>query len=61
MNIRVKEFVRDLARFTPQYHATYKSLRENFTNEKLRNALVAAIKNVPYYRNKESSPLASVT
>lgn len=53
MNIKVKEFVRDLARFTPQYHATYKSLREDFTNEKLRNALVAAINNVPYYRDND--------
>ncbi len=50
MNIKVKEFVRDFARFTPQYHATYKSLSEDFTNEKLRKALIAAIKNVPYYR-----------
>ncbi|MBP5687595.1 MAG: hypothetical protein J6X22_03010 [Muribaculaceae bacterium] len=53
MNNKVKEFIRDLARFTPQYHATYKSLSEEFSQDKLRMAVEKAIKNVPYYRNND--------
>ena len=53
MNNKVKEFIRDLARFTPQYHATYKSLSEEFSQDKLRIAVEKAIKNVPYYRNND--------
>lgn len=51
MNIKVKEFIRDLAKYTPQYHATYKSLNEEFTIDKLRGTIEQAIHDVPFYRN----------
>lgn len=51
MNIRVKEFIRDLAKYTPQYHATYKALNEEFSIKKLKDTVKQAIYNVPYYRD----------
>ena len=57
MNIRVKEFIRDIAKYTPQYHATYKALNEEFSIEKLNKTVKQAIKNVPYYRDNYRSLL----
>jgi phenylacetate-CoA ligase len=51
MNIKVKEFIRDLAKFTPQYHSTYRGLCEPFTTIKLRKAVETAIRDVPFYRD----------
>ncbi|MBR5087618.1 MAG: phenylacetate--CoA ligase family protein [Muribaculaceae bacterium] len=53
MNIRIKEFIRDIAKFTPQYHATYKDLSEEFTVSKLTRKIKQAILDVPYYRNND--------
>ncbi len=57
MNIRIKEFVRDLAKYTPQYHLTYKGLTEQFTMSKLRKSVETAILDVPYYRNNHYKEL----
>ncbi len=51
MNSSLKEFVRDLAHFTPHYRAARAGLEETFTLEKLRRAVAQAIAHVPYYQS----------
>ena len=57
MNIIVKEFIRDLAKYTPQYHATFKDLSEDFIISKLIRKVKQAIHDVPYYRDNDYESL----
>ena len=55
MNIKLKEFVRDLVRFTPRYFKTRRHLTQEFSIDKLQSAVEKAIINVPYYRSHDYS------
>lgn len=51
MNIKLKEFIRSLVKYTSEYKSTRLSLEGQFTMEKLRAAVERAIEDVPYYRD----------
>lgn len=55
MNIKLKEFVRDLVRFSPRYYKTRRQLSEDFTINKLEAAVKEAIMKVPFYKEHDYS------
>ena len=55
MNIKLKEFVRDIVRFTPRYYKTRHQLSEDFSFNKLEASVREAINNVPFYKEHDYS------
>lgn len=49
MNIKIKESVRDLVRFTPRYFRTRHKLADAFSFDKVEAAVRDALNHVPYY------------
>ncbi len=51
MNVKVKEFIRSLVKYTSTYKEARASMECQFAVERLREAVDTAIKHVPYYRD----------
>ena len=55
MNNKLKEFVRDLVRFTPRYYKTRRKLSLDFSPVLIEDAIKEAVEHVPYYKKHNYS------